>query len=123
MPRTVYIAGAGFSYPAGIPVQAGLLQRVRELRICDAPAAVAERFVETQTTALDFITTISRSDAVPPLEDAFTILDQTIATRGFFLGYSWQELVVVRERLQRALLVVLHQACSSISAPDFYRDI
>lgn len=120
MPRTVYIAGAGFSYPAGVPVQAGLLARVQELGVLDAPALVSEAFFEAQTTALDFITTISRSDTIPPLEDAFTLLDQTIATRGFCLGYSWQEAVVVRERLQRALLVVLHAACANVQNASFY---
>ena len=120
MPRTVYIAGAGFSYPAGVPVQAGLLAHVQELGVLDAPALVSEAFFEAQTTALDFITTISRSDTIPPLEDAFTLLDQTIATRGFCLGYSWQEAVVVRERLQRALLVVLHAACANVQNASFY---
>ena len=123
MPRTVYIVGAGLSYPAGVPVQAGLLQRVRDLGVLDAPAPVVDAFFNAQATALDFIASISRSASTPPLEDAFTLLDQTIATRGFCLGYTWQELVVIREQLQRALLVVLHDACHTVQKPDFYGDI
>lgn len=123
MPRTVYIVGAGFSYPGGIPVQAGLLERIQDLGIMDAPRSVADQYFEAQSIALDFIKAISRSSVVPPLEDAFTLLDQTIATRGFCLGYTWQELVVVRERLQQALLVVLHSACSSLQKPEFYEDV
>jgi len=123
MPRTVYIIGAGFSYPAGIPVQAGLLQRVRDLGVLDAPAPAADAFFEAQTTSLDFISAIARSSSVPPLEDAFTLLDQTIATRGFCLGYTWHQLVEVRERLQRALVVVLHDACRAVKKVDFYRDV
>jgi len=123
MPRTVYIIGAGFSYPAGIPVQAGLLTRVRDLGVLDAPAPVVDAFFDAQAEALDFITRISRAGSTPPLEDAFTLLDQTIATRGFCLGYTWQELVIVREQLQRALLVVLHDACHAVQKPKFYGEV
>jgi hypothetical protein len=123
MPRTVYIIGAGFSYPAGIPIQAGLLERVRDLGVLNAPAAAVDSFFEAQATSLDFITAISRSKVAPPLEDAFTLLDQTIATRGFCLGYTWHQLVEVREQLQRALVVVLHDACRAVRKPDFYRDV
>lgn len=122
MPRTAFIVGAGFSYPGGIPVQAGLLERVRDLGIMDAPQAVVEQYLQAQATALDFIAAISRSDVVPPLEDAFTLLDQTIASRGFSLGYTWREATVIRERLQRALLVVLHSSCSDVQQREFYRD-
>jgi len=123
MPRTVYIIGAGFSYPAGIPVQAGLLERVRDLGVLDAPEAAVDAFFEAQATSLEFISTISRSSSAPPLEDAFTLLDQTIATRGYCLGYTWHKLVEVREHLQRALVVVLHDACRAVQKGAFYRDI
>lgn len=123
MPRTVYILGAGFSYPAKIPVQAALLGRVRELGIMDAPTSVVEAFLDAQSVALDFIRSITRSTSAPPLEDAFTLLDQTIATRGYALGYKWQDLVDVRERLQQTLLFVIHSAALEAEKGSFYRDV
>lgn len=123
MPRTVYILGAGFSYPAKIPVQAALLDRVRELGIMDAPANVIDTFLEAQSVSLDFIRALSRSAAAPPLEDAFTLLDHTISSRGYALGYTWQQLVVVRERLQQALLFVIHSAAEHAEKKLFYRNV
>jgi len=123
MPRTVYILGAGFSYPAKIPIQAALLDRVRELGIMDAPSNVIETFLEAQTSALDFIRAISRSATAPPLEDAFTLLDHTISSRGYALGYTWQQLVVVRERLQQALLFVIHSAAQQAEKKSLYKNV
>lgn len=83
-PRTVYILGAGFSVPFGLPPQAQILERILELR----PDGLSEERAEVR----DFI---EHAFLVPPedcarvsLEDIYTVLDRAYARRDTVAGRS-----------------------------------
>lgn len=117
-PKTVYVMGAGFSREAGFPLQAEILDRILrfQIDIMHAPRHAVETFGPAQTRVAEFIGRVFGTSQRPPLEDVFTLLDQTIARREYCSGYSWGELETIRDALKRAVLFVFHQA--GLDVPD-----
>jgi hypothetical protein len=119
-PKTVYIFGAGFSYGAGFPLQADILRSIQETKLSllsgdttDDFLLLSELFLahqERSDTLKEFLTRVFSSSVNPSLEDVFTLLDQTIAKRGFCLKYSWKELNDINDSLKRAILTIFHYA-------------
>jgi len=124
--KTVYILGAGFSRVAGFPLQAEILDRVDGFGILDLPLdPFTQDYLLPYGKWCEF-----RRKALPPgdtpaLEDVFTLLDQTISSRGFCAGYSSQALAEVREALKKVILCVFHSAGERIGkeASGFYQSV
>jgi hypothetical protein len=111
MGKTVYILGAGFSKPAGFPKQGelltGLINRLTDLS--------GDQFMPLEITSSisEFLTRCGfmregRLVFTVTLEDLFTLLDQTISDRNSFVGFSWVELIKIRDSLIRGVLGLLH---------------
>jgi hypothetical protein len=83
-PRTVYILGAGFSVPFGLPPQARILERILDRR--------ADDFSEERVAVRNFIESaflVSAEDcAKVSLEDIYTVLDRAYAGRDTVAGRS-----------------------------------
>lgn len=125
--KTVYVLGAGFSRDAGFPLQAKILDRTDQLSLglMDLPPGVYDLFVAAHGPWSEFRRIAFPAAETPRLEDIFTLLDQTISNRGFFAGYSFEELAKVREALKRSILFVFHAAGEKMDkkAADFYRSV
>ena len=121
--KTVFALGAGFSREAGFPLQDGILDRVRSLDLMDAPPGALDKFIADQAEVLDFLREVFAPGQTPTLEDVFTLLDQTIASRAFCAGYAWNKLDEVRDALRRAVLLPFHAAGQALDskAAGFYR--
>ncbi len=122
--RTVYVLGAGFSYGAGFPLQANLLQRLRELTIVDIPPEPFGVFADAVSRALPFVARAYPTQD-PSLEDVFTLLDHAIARREHCAGAAWDQLDDIRESLKTGILIALHAAHQRVtpSALALYRAI
>ncbi len=117
MPKTAYILGAGFSKPAGFPLQSELYPLVIERMF--KPDFERDRAIpiEVLNPVSEFL--ISAGFVSPDgtrlfelnLEDLFTLMDQIIEGHGNFRGFSWIRLIDVRDKLTRAILEILH-TCS-----------
>lgn len=130
--KTVYILGAGFSNDAGFPLQGQILQTIfsYDLNILsgdnrDEFLRISEIFLPAITRVKNFLTKIYPPNTIPPLEDCFTLLDQTISERGHCAGYSWKDLEDVRASLNWVILFVFHERIKHMQAKaaEFYRRI
>lgn len=142
MGKTVYVLGAGFSKPAGFPLQREIYPEV----VCQAFRASRSvisshpyltfdisQDVFLFLTAAGFVNAKNgklRSDL--SLEDLFTLLDRVIQDRGTYCGYNWAtrrtsddrehgqpfrpSLIEVRDSLVRSILAILH-GCSDKHSP------
>jgi len=129
-PKTTFVLGAGFSRDAGCPLQAEILARIRsfdvsQLTILDDPFDITSYFVYSRDCLFDFLERVFPPGVIPPLEDVFTLLDQTIEARGACAAYSWQQLDEIRRHLDRAMLFVFHWETSATgsSTREFYRAV
>jgi hypothetical protein len=123
--KTVYVLGAGFSYGAGLPLQAEILDQADRLGILDAPGRAFRDFLKHRNRWAEFRRDAFHEVKKPILEDAFTLLDQSIANRRSCAGYSWENLEKARESLKRTILFVFHAGQRKIdrAAADFYRSV
>lgn len=102
--KTVYVLGAGFSAAARIPMQAdvleGLLDRI-SYSFSGIVSSEGEReFQQNLQTDIQQIREFIEScfpTPNQPLEDIFTLLDQTIQSKGHFGGYGYLDLLNIRE--------------------------
>jgi hypothetical protein len=115
--KTVFILGAGFSKPAGFPLQREILQAIIDnpyllgAGIFDSPEVPIKEFEKQRSRLVVFLNKVFRRKE-QSLEDIFTLLDQTISERGALLDYSYTKLILLREQWIRCILFVLH-ACSA----------
>ncbi|MCP4653600.1 MAG: hypothetical protein GY858_09515 [Candidatus Omnitrophica bacterium] len=116
--KTVYVFGAGFSYGAGFPLQRLILTKVFSQKF---DILYGESLVRRKELR-EFIDQIFYPNALPSLEDLFTLLDQTIAQRRNCFDYSWKELDSIRDDLKRLILTVFHEASlrSETTGDKFY---
>lgn len=116
MPKTVFVLGAGFSKPAGFPLQGEILSLVTDSLVIGAadvlsgPAFPTEQFRHQRQRLLKFLNESFRTKE-QRLEDIFTLLDQAITNRATFAGYSLTDLIDIRDSWIRAILFCLHK-CS-----------
>ena len=99
-----------------------MIKLVRAATIIAAVAVLATPPAQAQKNAM---AAKAPELTVRPIEDVFTLLDQSIANREHFSGYRWGELYEVRESLKRAILFVFHQAWNDVppDAAQFYERI
>ena len=119
MEKTVYILGAGFSKPAGFPLQGDLLRSVLDeagediLRlsgdILSAPDAPSDDIRRDREIIRKFTDASFPSREHVQLEDVFTLLDQVILERAHFVKFPEKELREIRSAWVRAILFTLHQ--------------
>ena len=109
--KTVYVLGAGFSAAARIPMQAAILQGLLDpisysfsgIVSSKSERILQDKLLEDITRVRQFIERCFPShrlplkDSGPPLEDVFTLLDQTIQSKGHFAGYGHSDLFLLRE--------------------------
>ena len=116
--HTVYVLGAGFSYGAAVPLQAKILEGLRQLGLAidkpetdffeKMPIELALHFQDTWGKIQKFLEKIFSGVTNPSLEDVFTLLDQTIDRRGYCLGMNWLDLEMVRTALYKAIVILFH---------------
>ncbi|MHB8110904.1 MAG: SIR2 family protein [Syntrophorhabdaceae bacterium] len=109
--KTVYILGAGFSYPANIPGQAELLKKTLEYK----PTFADGNILKAQGKVNDFLDNVFDSNPKISLEDVFTIFDRCILSRERFRTYNWQELCETRKQLVFLILSIINKQFSGIS--------
>ena len=107
-PHTVYVLGAGFSREAAIPLQAEILQSIRNLGLSDAPVELVDTFLDATTYANQFLTDLFGSDCNPSLENVFTLLDETISHRQYCHGYAWRDLDLISRSFTQAILYLFY---------------
>lgn len=103
--KTVYVLGAGFSAAANFPTQARILELLLE-RISYSfsgifPLEVEQDFHQQLDESIRQISEFIKTcfpDSDQPLEDIFTLLDQTIQTKGHFRGYKQFDLLAIRSK-------------------------
>lgn len=124
-PKTVYIIGAGFSRRANVPLQDEILEAVRNFDISDAPGTLVDPFLAALTETSEFLDLAFGSHGVPSLEDIYTLIDQAVESRQFYLGKSWRELYDVGRALSEAILFLFHIREQRVSKEvrDFYEMI
>lgn len=120
--RTVYILGAGFSKEANIPLQSEILEAIRNLNLSDAPPSLVNRYLNSWSQASSFLDSIFGPKEDPPLEDVFTLLDETISRRQYCRGYSWYDLETVNKALSEVILYLfqLIQQEKNKTSHEFY---
>lgn len=101
--NTVYILGAGFSYPAKVPLQSELL---REILNYETEPYKFE-IVVAQDKLKEFISTFFKFSNNVTLEDIFTILDKSIIGKERFKHYIWLEMYILREQLIYLILYII----------------
>lgn len=120
MPKTVYILGAGFSKPAGFPLQGELYSSLLEKVF--APFFAEDKYfnLDEGNTLRAFLGDsglVQRKSGTPnfaiSLEDLFTLLDQIITSRSHYCGYTWVQIIGIREYLIRSILGILHHCSDS----------
>lgn len=101
--KTVYVLGAGFSAGANFPTQAKVLELLLEKISYSFSGILASEVEKDFFQHLDgSIQQISEfvqrcfPHADQPLEDIFTLLDQTIQTKGHFQGFNQFDLLKIR---------------------------
>jgi len=101
--KTVYVLGAGFSAGAGLQLQndvlRGLLDEISYSFSGIIPDTSEKEFQERLKNDLNEIRTFIGKcfpNTDQPLEDIFTLIDQTIQLRGHFAGYDHIGLICVR---------------------------
>jgi NAD-dependent SIR2 family protein deacetylase len=102
--KTVYILGAGFSIPAGIPAQGELLSVISNYRLL-AP------LTRTRTQLFKFIEDVFGLDREQAksleLEDIYTPLHQSISRNEYLKSYSPEALKKVENALNRLVAHVI----------------
>lgn len=125
--KTVYVLGAGFAAPAGLPVQAAILDRIRAflLRPDPAPLSAEDEFGRARASLTEFLQRAFPSQTAPPLEDIFTLLDHSISRREHTAGEPWVNLELLRRHLNLAILFIINEALRTAPrhALTFYRSL
>jgi hypothetical protein len=105
-PRTVYILGAGFSAPFGLPAQAGILDLV-----LDQPDS---RFQTEREEVRRFITDAFQVRAEDcsrvSLEDIYTVLDRAYAARDTVAGLKGDQLLDLQGKLNLLIAAAFESA-------------
>jgi hypothetical protein len=101
--KTVYVLGAGFSAGANFPTQANVLELLLE-KISYSfsgilPSDVEKEFYQKLDGSIQQISEFIEKcfpHSDQSLEDIFTLLDQTIQTKGHFQGFNQFALIKIR---------------------------
>ena len=105
-PKKVYVLGAGFSRDAGLPLQAGIIEKIR------ARGDIAHPLLRE---------ILSEGDKSPRLEDVFTLFDQAVSRQQYCLGHTWQQIEQVRRELLYNILCVFHESTPPMNAAKCQR--
>jgi hypothetical protein len=125
MSETVYILGAGFSAPAGLPTQFDLTKEIFNPQFSDTNKYSLKQYglFETQKRFLDLLKNdfgINRdSQHVMSLEDIYTPLDRCIVENSSFRSFQPEELLNLRQTLDSILILAI-KAKSSLSNKSDY---
>ena len=117
--KTVFILGAGYSKPAGLPLQGELLKRILKFSIENRQFDIAKEDLEK------FISKCFKN--VNPLnlamEDLFTIFDRAILNKENFINYKWKDLDNIKQEFIYAIITVIdyYMKNSLKNLPQFYR--
>src|SRR5580658_960167 len=98
MGKTVYVLGAGFSKPAGFPLQRELYPKLVKKVFLSSSRVLGDTYLPFDIS-LDVFLFLSAAGFIKQwnggllfklsLEDLFTLLDRVIQDRGTFCGYEW----------------------------------
>ena len=123
----VYVLGAGFSKPAGYPLQNEILSRVKTFiskrTLVGSPQYIDALFAQEEEELRNFLSRVFPGIAEPSLEDLFTLLDQSIDASIGCKGFTSLKLQEVRKALATVILFVIHDAATSIESltAELYR--
>jgi len=122
MQKEVFILGAGFSYPANLPLQKDLIKEIYKnkdfslLKEQDLFESFLENFLffekekENKQIKEKFNKLIKQVD----IEDIFTIFDRAYKNEEFFYRYSWNELHKIRQSLIKLIISLLDDRLQKI---------
>lgn len=118
--KTVYVLGAGFSAAARLPMQddilSGLLEEIGYSLFGMVPDQSEKEFRDRlRDDIVEVKAFVERCfpDPNQPLEDVFTLLDQTIQLRGHFAGYDHLSLIQIRNRWLNLIYGFFHANLAS----------
>ncbi|MHA1660239.1 MAG: hypothetical protein ACTSUT_14100 [Promethearchaeota archaeon] len=118
--KTVFILGAGYSKPAGLPLQRELLKGILNLSINNHKFDIAKDDLKK------FISRYFKN--VNPLnlemENLFTIFDRAILNKENFINYRWKDLDNIKQEFIYAIITIIdyHMKNSLKNIPKFYID-
>ena len=123
--RTVYVLGAGFSYDASIPLQSKILDSIRDMDFVSLPERLQSYCSEHQGRSIEFVNKIFAHSNNPALEDVFTLLDESINSHCYCLGYDYRKLEEIRRSFYSiiVLLFLAHEEKVDGNAWAFYRKV
>ncbi len=105
MSKTVFILGAGFSAPAGIPVQDKIMTAV--------PQSVRDRKYFNHVTK--YYSDIFRIEKITdygkiPLEDIFTFFDRAIANGEDTNAFSYRDTIQIQRAFRKTIAMVIYNS-------------
>jgi NAD-dependent SIR2 family protein deacetylase len=109
--KTVFILGAGFSYPASIPLQGHLLKEILNYKSDDYTESAV---LIAQDALKNFIIELFGKQKNIILEDIFTILDRGVIGKERFKDYTWQKLYEIRGQLVYLILFIISKRMKSV---------
>lgn len=117
MSKKVYILGAGFSYPANMPMQKDLLKSVLEFN----PDIINQNAIQLSSSKRrlkNFLSIFGNKDVdkIDVIEDLFTILDKAYLNEENFQQYTWQDLYDVRKGLIDLIIATIDNSQSMITS-------
>ncbi len=122
--KEVFILGAGFSKPAGLPLQRELLTEILSINSDKLDLSFRMYFETSRSEVREFIERYF--DGVEPnkltLEDLFTILDKAIIGKEYFGDYKWENLYRIKKALIYTIVIILHFYMEKAlqTLPEFY---
>lgn len=102
--KTVFFLGAGFSIPAGVPLQSKILNKVIELSQRESNLS---RYKKLNAFLGDGFSRKDYALASITLEDIFSPLDRCISENASFRGYSRNDLVKYRDLMANLISEVI----------------
>lgn len=119
--KTVLILGAGFSNPAGLPLQGNLLKGILNLSVSNVKFNIAKddllKFINK------YFKNVNPSNLL--MEDLFTIFDRAILNKEYFISYKWEHLHNVKQEFIYAIITVIdyYMKRTLKNIPQFYTDL
>jgi len=119
--KTVYVLGAGFSMDAGAPSQGDLIKEIFELKkvYTRSHKATVINWISTLETFLQKALLVSKTEMQwYTLEDIYTPIDKSIKEGSSFRGYSFDELIEIRDKFNKLIILAVRNAIKKSAKSD-----
>lgn len=122
MAKKAYILGAGFSYPANMPMQKDLLSSILNFNP-DITNKNAIQLSSSKRKLKNFLSIFGNENLndIDVIEDLFTILDKAYLNEENFQQYTWHDLYDVRKGLIDLIIATIDDFQFKISNIEAYK--